>query len=367
MANLNVLNRTLFHQDNLPVLQGINSNSIDLVATDPPFQKGRTFHADIDSLSAGATFQDRWQWTAEHQGWSDLAVNKGYPAVADAIRLARSCHSDDMGAYLSFLAVRLVECHRVLKATGTMLIHCDYTANAYIRILIDSIFGADKFRNTIIWAYGKMSNNQQNFARNHDTILRYTKTDDYRFHQLKKEDSEYRTRYSKHLTADNKILYGDMKDSKDKLIALRASKVSKQLDRPLQDNDVLFDFNVEYKHQDDVFYISHLKGNSSERTGYPTQKPVALYERLILACSNTDDVVLDPFTGSATTCIAAERLGRQWVGIDLWADAYKVVLKRFVDEGFAVPNTSNNKLTFDDIHYRQDVPVRTDLKEGGRT
>ena len=335
---LNVANRTLFHSDNLPILKGLNSNSVDLIATDPPFQKGKDFHATPDSLSAGAGFQDRWKWTAEHLAWTNQITEAGYPDVADTIRLARSCHSDDMGAFLSFLAVRLIECRRILKATGSVYIHSDFTANSYIRILLDNIFGHNNFRNEIAWCYTGPANTTKNFPRKHDTILFYAGNKAV-FHK-----DNVRVKYKKSLVGSVGKGTGNIWDEGHDIARLS------ELDNK---GKVIEDWWT------DIPAGSHIP--KKERVGYPTQKPLALYERLILASSNPNDVVLDPFAGCATTAIAAERLGRQWVAIDLWEQAYKVVLKRLEIEGLAVPDSNySSRLTFADIHYRTDVPKRTD-------
>lgn len=147
----------------------------------------------------------------------------------------------------------------------------------------------------------------------------------------------------KYLT-NNQVLYGTVKTSTDKLILGRVRKVQKQLDRPLQYDDVLFDFDREFKVQSDVIYESIIKDNSAERVGYPTQKPVALYERIIAASSNEGDVVLDPFCGCATTLAAAENLGREWIGIDLWTGAAEDLQAR-IDAP---------------VHARYEPPIRTD-------
>ena len=181
---LNVRNRTLFHGDNLPVLKGINSGTVDLVATDPPFQKGRDFHATPGSLAAGASFQDRWRWEAEHDRWQTEAEAAGWENIADLITTARVCHSDDMGAFLAFMTVRLIECRRILKPTGSLFLHCDPTASHYLKALLDSLFGVEQFRNEIVWAYtGPGSPKMRQFNRKHDIIFWYSKTGSWTFNR----------------------------------------------------------------------------------------------------------------------------------------------------------------------------------------
>ena len=234
-----------------------------------------------------------------------------------------------------------MECHRILRPTGSLYLHIDHTAHAYAKVLMDTIFGRKNFRNEIVWHYGKMSNAGKNFPRNHDTLLRYIKSDDYTFNPIPGGDSEYKARYQRYLNG-NQVLYGAVKDSKDKLITGRVAKRRKELGRDLRDGDVLFDFDNEFKVQSDVLYVPIIKGNSAERIGYPTQKPLALYERIIKASSNEGDMVLDPFCGCATTPVAAERLGRQWIGMDTWDKTHQVVLAGLIQRsGYLARTTSN--------------------------
>ena len=144
-------NRTLFHHDNLAVLRGMNIESVDLIATDPPFNKNKDFHATPDSLAAGAKFQDRWSWTRDvQQDWVDQ-ITDDYPRLMEAIESARYAHSHGMGAFMCFMAVRLLEMRRVLKSTGSMYLHCDPTASHYLKAVMDAIFGQDNFQNEIVW------------------------------------------------------------------------------------------------------------------------------------------------------------------------------------------------------------------------
>ena len=146
-------NRTLFHGDNLAFLRAMNSESVDLIATDPPFNKGRDFHATPDSLAAGAKFQDRWSWERDvHEEWTDQ-ITDDYPRLMEAIESARYAHSDGMGAYMCFMAVRLLAMRRVLKPTGSIYLHCDPTASHYLKAVMDAIFGWRNFVNEVVWSY----------------------------------------------------------------------------------------------------------------------------------------------------------------------------------------------------------------------
>ena len=360
MATLNVQNRTLFHGDNRPFLRGINSNTIHLIATDPPFNKGRDFHATPDSLAAGARFEDRWSWDKDvHQDWID-AIQDDWPAVWEVIDAAMAAAGEDMAAFLCWLGVRLLEMHRILRDDGTIYLHIDHTAHAYVKTLMDAIFGRSNFRNEIVWHYGKMSNTSKNFPRNHETILRYAKSDNAFFRPIMGDESEYRNRYERHLTG-NQVLYGSVKHLSDKLILRRVKRLQIALCRVLEDDDVLFDFDNEHKKQADVIYVPKLKGNAKENTGFETQKPIALYKRFLLASSNEGDLVLDPFCGCATTLIAAERLKREWVGMDIWDKAHETVIQRLQQEGLVGPDGETDRLlTFGQIFYSTAPPIRSD-------
>ena len=364
------LNRHMVIADNLELLRALDNETVDLIVTDPPFAKNYAFTGDLkpplspeelalekrtladwgidgpaaaeeagiewpQNGEAAAGFDDIWTWEDDvHEEWLDK-MEAERQAVAKAIDVARYAHSDGHAAYLAYMAIRLIEMRRALKPTGLIYLHCDSTANSYLRLIMDAVFGPDNFRNEITWTYGKMSNETKNFAKNHDTILRYSKSNSYVFNPIKKEESEYRTRYAKHLN-NNRVLYGSVKHSSDKLIARRVKRVTKELGRELADSDVLFDFDKEFKNQDDVIYLSHIKGNSFERTGYPTQKPVRLAEIIIGSSSRPGDMVLDPFAGCAYVPVAAERLGRQWIACDINPRALTVVRRQFNKFHYAV-------------------------------
>ena len=177
METPNWQNRTLFHGDNLGFFRAMNSDSVDLIATDPPFNKGKDFHATPDSLAAGARFQDRWTWEEDvHQEWVEQLADD-HPRLLSVIDSARQAHSDGIGAYMCFMAVRLLEMRRVLKKTGSLYLHCDPTASHYLKALLDAIFGWQNFRNEIVW---KRTNaptaSPYQFGSVHDKLLFYGKT-----------------------------------------------------------------------------------------------------------------------------------------------------------------------------------------------
>ena len=337
MAEPNWSNRTLFHGDNLGFLRAMNSESVDLIATDPPFNKGRDFHATPDSLAAGAKFQDRWSWERDvHEEWSDQ-IRDDYPLLMEAIESARYAHSDGMGAFMCFMAVRLLEMRRVLKPTGSIWLHCDPTASHYLKACMDAIFGWRNFRNEIVWCYKSGGRAKVHFPRKHDLILWYSKSH---------RSGQYVFNYDAvSLPRDTSTMHEPVLYDENARPYQRNVKNGKEyryyLDRGVLPDDWWTDIQAE-------------NPASKARTGYPTQKPLPLYERMILASSNEGDVVCDPFAGCATTLVAAERLGRQWVGIDIWDNAEAVVLQRLDQEGLL----GNFKL--DALSFTAAPPVRTD-------
>ena len=330
MAEANFKNRTLYHGDNLAFLRGMNSETVHLIATDPPFNKNRDFHATPDSLAKGARFSDRWSWERDvHEEWTDSIIDD-WTAVWEVIIAARAAYGDDMGAFLCWLGVRLMEMHRVLRPDGSLYLHIDHTAHAYVKCLIDAIFGWKNFRNEIVWCYSGGGIPRKDFPRKHDTLLRYTKSNDYLFHVERKPYKENTQQVGIHSTysgPDNRI----------------------DLDRGTPITDWWTD-------------IPTVTGWNPERTGYPTQKPLDLYERIIKASSNEGDIVLDPFCGCATTPIAAERLKRQWVGMDIWDGALEQVQNRLARDTI-LRFDDKHHITLPQVHYETAPPVRTDDNE----
>ena len=241
---------------------------------------------------------------------------------------------------LCWLGVRLLEMRRILADDGSIYLHIDHTAHAYAKCLMDAVFGRRCFRNEIVWCYFGPSNAQKNFPRKHDTILWYSKSDAWAFNR-----EDVRIPY--------KILVGT---GGGKIIGERQNQ--QRVEELREKGKIVEDYWT------DIFPVV----NQKEKTGYPTQKPLALYERIIRASSNPGDMVLDPFCGCATTPVAAERLGRQWIGMDIWDGAHQIVLDRLESEGLAVkarPRRGGQQaLTFGDITYSTTPPKRTD---GGET
>ena len=332
MATPNFANRTLFHGDNLDFLRGMNSETVQLIATDPPFNKNRTFNATPGGLARGAKFQDRWRWKKDaHQEWID-AIQDDWPAAWAVIDWSRMTYGDDMGAFLCFMGVRLMEMHRILREDGSLYLHCDPTASHYLKALLDAIFGRAQFRNEIIWCYtGPGSPNMRQFNRKHDVILWYAKGETWTFNR------------------DNVRIPHKQLNTNKKGAAIAAPLTAEDRDA------YLLRGKVPETWWPDFTPVGRIKG---ERTGYPTQKPLALYERIIKASSNEGDFVLDPFCGCATTPVAAESLGRQWIGMDIWDKAHETVLYRLKSLGLG-----DQPIKVADVVYSKEPPTRTDDSE----
>lgn len=372
-------NRTLFHGDNLDFMRAMNSESVDLIATDPPFNKGRDFHATPDSLAAGASFQDRWSWEKDvHQEWIDQLTDD-HPDLIEAIESARHAHSEGMGAYMCFMAVRLLAMRRILKPAGSIYLHCDPTASHYLKAVMDAIFGQRNFRNQITWQRSNSHNTANRYANVSEVILYYTKSNKFTWNQQYQAHGEAQRSRFRHKEAGGRLYkLDDLTASRPnsdsgkfewrgtlpspsrgwgyKLEQLEAwweegRIVTKRDGTPRMDGLKVYLDESQGKPLINIWTdIPRIPNTSSERTGYPTQKPLALYERIIKASSNEGDIVLDPFAGCATTCVAAERLSREWVGIDIWEKAHEIVVKRLHDEVGL----------FGEVDYTDQVPARTD-------
>lgn len=398
MSERNFQNRTLFHSDNLPILRAMNSESVDLIATDPPFNKNRDFHATPDSLAAGAKFQDRWSWERDvHEDWTDQ-ITDDHPRLMEAIESARYAHSDGMGAFMCFMAVRLLAMHRVLKPTGSIYLHCDPTASHYLKAVMDAVFGWKQFRNEIIHRRNESGakgsqHNPKTWGANSDSLLFYAKgvgaTFDPRVNAAPTEAEAVKKfpnvdeNGERYKTKPSAWRQPSMGPRPNLCYAFRGIKppypsgwrfeVSRMEEEYRKGNIIIRDGKLERRsYMKDYVGVSPgnlwtetellLAAQSDERMGYPTQKPLALYERIIKASSSEGDIVLDPFAGCATTLVAAEKLKRQWVGIDIWDNARDVVLKRLRSEGLiADPSDKMHGHLFpDSIHYTSSAPTRTD-------
>ena len=345
---MNLKPQTIFTADNLPVLRGMNNECVDLIYLDPPFNSNRNFAAPIGSKAAGAAFKDTWTLDDLDLAWLGQIAEQN-EKLYSIIHAAGLTHGKGMKSYLIMMAVRLLEMHRVLKSTGSIYLHCDPTASHYLKMLMDSIFGKKNFRNEIIWWYNKWTNTSQFFQRNHDIILAYRKSTKYKFNKLfgaptKRQLELRKSGYNTGSNQGRKIVR--IYDRKNPTVIAKL-KSGEWKGRDIYDVD-----SPANNPLPDVWQISVINPRAKERLGYPTQKPLALVERIIKASSNEGDLVLDPFCGCATACIAAEQWRRKWIGIDLSPLAFKLVNRRFETE----LDLFNPK-----IIHRTDIPQRTDI------
>ena len=316
---------TLYTGDNLYFLHGMNSESVDLVYLDPPFNSKRLYKAPVGSRAAGTSFKDMWTWNDVDEAYLDQIVEQ-YPFLVQFIQATGVIHSEPMKAYLTYMAQRLLELHRVLKPAGSLYLHCDQTASHYLKIALDRIFGKHNFRNEIVWSYRTGGASRTRFARKHDVILFYAKQDGGTFN-LQKEKAYTKSRSRR----PGVVNYG-----------------GGQAEFFEDEAGVYNLVNMR-----DVWEISYIGSTHPERVGYPTQKPLELLRRIIEASSNEGDLVLDPFCGCATTCVAAQQLRRSWIGMDLSATTADLIMERL---------KTDDRL-FTDFVRTGEFPKRTDIKE----
>ena len=349
VAELNVQNRTIFTGDNLDVLRNINSACIDLIYLDPPFNTGKQWQAPLDSDAAGAVFDDVWTLDDVKAEWANQ-IEASDPAVWAVVTAAGRAYGESMQAYLSFMCVRLFELHRILKPTGSLYLHCDPTASHYLKALCDSIFGARSFRNEVIWGYRGMPSKASKWQAKHDVLLFYARSDAATFNVLRGDYTEgtrrtYESAMRRGYNANHKRNMVTIFDEQKYRQAVADGKIPAGMRESWYSGEgpPLRDW------WDDIRILGG--PTNRERVDYPTQKPLALIERVIAASSNEGDVVLDPFCGCATACIAAEKLNRQWIGIDISDVAWELVNQRMTE----TPGVGIFR-----GHHRLDVPERTD-------
>ena len=357
------MSNTLWTGDNLYVLRGLNSDLVDLIYLDPPFNSKRLYSAPIGSKAAGSSFKDMWSWEDVDEAHLETIANK-FPSLAPYIGSIRGIVGSAMSSYITYMAQRFIELHRILKPTGTIYLHCDPTASHYLKGLMDCIFGQSNARNEIIWHYdGPQSPGKRDFATKHDVIFRYGKT----AAPLAYEEGLYKLtvvgpaelqEYRK--DNNNRWFYdlprGDYTDESIKRLDQEGRIRWTATGNPrikyfLQDSP---EGPVRRKKLPDVWNdIPSLgqTGRSKENTGYPTQKPLKLLKRILTASSIAGDLVLDPFCGCATTCVASQQLGRRWIGIDIEEKAAQLVVERLGDDAGL----------FKDFVHRKDTPKRTDI------
>ncbi len=404
---MNFENRTLFIADNLEIMRGMDSDTVDLIYLDPPFKSGKQWRAPIGSPAEGAEFKDIWTDADIKDEWHGQIAAE-HEELYQIIQASEAVYDTSMKIYLTAMAVRLFEMHRILKPTGSIYLHCDPTASHYLKAAMDSLFGSNNFRNEVIWKRTSTKSLAKRYATNTDRILYYIKSNKATWNQqYAPYDDEYirkafrsRDKHGKYGTAD---LSGGKAGSRRAYMPLKGIEpppgrawapptrnkfpASAQVLLPNNYEDLDPLAKCEALDNADLLhwpkgkigrpqwkkYLSAMLGvvasdllldippvKGKEDTGYPTQKPLALLERIIKTSSNEGDMVLDPFCGCATACVAAERLHRQWVGIDISPDAEDITVLRLSDE---VDESSNLFKPLTDVIVRKDAPERTDNAE----
>ena len=379
----NFANRTVWTGDNLDILRGMNSECVDLCYLDPPFNSNRNYAAPVGSRAAGAAFKDTWTLSDLDVAWMGLIADE-QPAMYQVLLAAGLTHGKGMQSYLCMMGVRLLEMRRVLKDTGSIYLHCDPTASHYLKLLMDAVFGSGNYRSEIIWrrtnAHNDGKQGRQQHGRVHDVLLFFTAGDQWVWNPIYTDyDPQYVANIYKYVedgsnrryTLDN--LTGPGGASKgnphyEVMGVARYWRYSQERMNQLVEEGRIVQTNPgsvpRYKRyldempgvpiQDSWTDIGPIASQAKERIGYPTQKPLALLERIIKASSNEGDMVLDPFCGCATACVAAENLGRQWVGIDLSEKAVELVNMR-------LQQSMGSLFHHGYVTARTDIPQRTDI------
>ena len=375
---------TLFYGDNLDILrQHVADESVDLIYLDPPFNSNATYNVLFKSPTGEQSaaqieaFDDTWHWNFAAERAFDEVVQSGNSNAANMIIAMRSfLGENDMMAYLAMMAVRLIELHRVLKETGSLYLHCDPTASHYLKLLLDAVFAAENFISEIIWKRTSSQNNPRRWGPIHDVILFYSKTKSFKWNRtLRALDKNYvKAKYSNkdaggsfqidNLTASG--TRGGMSGAPWRgfdptsigrhwgvpadtgMFASEEGKLNTHAKLDILDGLGLIawpegkDGTVGFPRfkrylgvgqpiQDVIDDIPPINSQAQERLGYPTQKPLALLERILAASSNEGDVVLDPFCGCGTTVHVAQKLNRRWLGIDVTHLAIGLIQRRLTD------------------------------------
>ena len=374
----NFADKTIWTGDNLDILRGMNSESVDLIYLDPPFNSNRNYSAPVGSAAAGAAFKDTWTLSDLDVAWMGLIADE-QPAIYKTLEAAGLTHGKGMQSYLCMMAVRLLEMRRVLKGTGSVYLHCDSTADSYLRTLMDAIFGAENFGSEIVWRRTNAKGlSFKGYPRNHDVLLYYAKDANFTWNRpFRPHDAEYVERFYRNVDAETGRRYrlSDLTNpNRDRPNLtyewnghLRVWRWTKERMQEAHDKGIIHYSSTGLASQkryldemqgipvDSIWEdVQPIQARSKERIGYPTQKPLALLERIIKASSNEGDMVLDPFCGCATACVAAENLGRKWVGIDLSPKAIELVNVRL---RAAMGDLFHDRM----VTARTDIPRRTDI------
>ena len=370
-----IKNRTIFIADNLEIMRGMEDESVDLLYLDPPFNSNHNYAAPIGSKAAGAEFKDTWTLSDIDQAWwGEIAESN--PPLYEVLSMTQHVGGKSAMSYMIYMSIRILEMYRILKATGSLYLHCDTTMSHYLKLALDAIFGRNSFRNDITWKRTSSHNDGRRYGKISDQILFYRKSDKYAWNDVylpyseeyvKKNfrNKDHRGYYShEKLTAENLSAGGYEYEYKGH---------TRTWERPLESMLELEKSDmIHYAKKKDglprrKIYLKDAKGvplqniwtdisnvKGAERLGYPTQKPLALLERIIEASSYAGDVVFDPFCGCATACLAAEKKGRKWVGCDISERAYSLIEQRLRDDaGIAKFITGAGEIV-----RRTDIPKR---------
>jgi DNA modification methylase len=358
----------LYYGDNLDILrEHVPDESIDLIYLDPPFNSNRSYNVlfrESSGVGSGAqieAFEDTWRWGQAAQGAYEEVVTGPHQRVARMLQsMVESLGHNDVTAYLSMMAIRLVELHHALKATGSIYLHCDPTTGHYLKTLLDAIFGPQNFRNEIVWrrygAHNDVGQGSRRFGRVHDILLFYAKGNNPAWEQaFVPLDPQYVASTYRYVEPDTGRRFrttpltgpgGAAKGNpvyewKGHTRAWRYSRATmRRLDREgrlhyshtgYASGKAYLDESRGVPIQDVWEDVRSLSGAHKERLGYQTQKPLALLERIINASSNPGDIVLDPFCGCGTAVHAAQKLGRRWIGIDITYLAINLIERRMTD------------------------------------
>jgi len=311
---------TLYYGDNLEILRDfIPDNSIDLIYLDPPFNSKRDYNVIFkesgqESEAQIEAFTDTWSWGKEtEKTYYDIIMHCPQNIANLIDSFCKFLGHSDVTAYLVMMTPRLRELHRVLKPTGSIYLHCDPSASHYLKVLMDQIFSKENFRNEVVWHKNSGGIGRTAFSKRHDTMLFYTKTKKY----------FYNGKAVGELREQNEGTFG----------GYFGTDANGRRYREVRKNGKIYKYFMdEPRNPEDVWEIPQIpERDTTERLGYPTQKPLKLLERIIKASSGKGDIVLDPFCGCGTAIITAQKLGRKWIGIDITHLAIGVIKRRLRD------------------------------------
>lgn len=337
---MSIRDRTLYAYDCLEILNdevALPSGSVDLIYLDPPFNSKSNynlpFKGNYKNLKPVKAFTDTWTWGDQQDRFlRELESGPSTRKIAEIVKITSNINKSDwvgrasLSAYLINMAVRLIPMKRVLKNTGTICLHCDPTASHYLKLVMDAIWERENFLNEIVWHYGKWTNAARHFQKNHDTILCYASSKGkHAFNKLYGEDEREHYKKGWHT---NVIDDGEGRVSQ--LIVYDKNKAKDKIESGNYDR-IVYREGLTKVALPDVFDIPIINPMAKERLGYPTQKPLALLNRIVGALSNEGDVVLDPFCGCGTTVHASEMLKRNWIGIDISNFSVGLVRERILN------------------------------------